>query len=328
MDSTGRLKVPTQYDEAADFVNGYAIVRLGVLYGVVDSTGRICVAPKYRQIAPLLPDHRGLGACANGAKWGAVRLLDGRQVIPFLYHGMGSFSGGVAPVCQDSLWGFICPEGRMALAPQWERTLPFCEGLAPIRVQGRWTFVNPRGRQLTEPQFDTAGVFSHGLAVVKQFGHWGYLSPDGTMKIDYKFDAAEDFVRTPTGGLFARVRVAQFWAVINPTGNYEVSPLYDDVRIPSEGKVTALKTGTWAVLDNLGLPLGRERFGAPAVFSGGLAATCTPQGKWGFVNAQAQWQIPATYDRTYNFRGAVARVEQGGKLGYIRRDGTFAWPLQ
>ena len=46
------------------------------------------------------------------------------------------FSEGFAPVMQDGKWGFIDRSGRLVIAPQYDRVLPFAEGLAQVRMRG------------------------------------------------------------------------------------------------------------------------------------------------------------------------------------------------
>jgi hypothetical protein len=45
VDKSGRIVISPQFDEASDFVNGLAKVRMGRAYGYVDKAGKYVYAP-------------------------------------------------------------------------------------------------------------------------------------------------------------------------------------------------------------------------------------------------------------------------------------------
>jgi len=60
----------------------------------------------------------------------------------------------------------------------------FKEGLASVQIGGdkavRCGFVDPQGRYVINPQFDEAFAFSEGMAAIRigddKTGKWGYIS--------------------------------------------------------------------------------------------------------------------------------------------------------
>ncbi len=90
-------------------------------------------------------------------------------------------------------WGFIEPDGRTAIEPQFEAARDFVEGLAAVKVIDKWGFVNMDGGLQVSPTYEECGDFSEGLAAVKWYGRWGYVGKDGAFAIPPKFQEAGPF---------------------------------------------------------------------------------------------------------------------------------------
>jgi hypothetical protein len=50
-------------------------------------------------------------------------------------------------------------------------------------------------------------------------------------------------------------------------------------------------------------------------------------GQWGYIDKAGRWVVQPQFDHALPFRGALAMVDQGGRIGYIDRNGRFVWPL-
>ena len=48
-------------------------------------------------------------------------------------------------------------------------------------------------------------------------------------------------------------------------------------------------------------------------------------GLWGYIDEQAQWVIPAQYDKAASFSDGLAPVEKDGRLMYIDHSGAVVW---
>jgi len=65
------------------------------------------------------------------------------------------------------------------------------------------------------------------------------------------------------------------------------------------------------------------KYRAVSSYSEGLAAVQSTTGKWGFINAQQQWIIPARFDDAKPFQAGRAAVRQNGKWGFINNRGEW-----
>jgi hypothetical protein len=151
---------------------------------------------------------------------------------------------------------------------------------------------------------------------------WGYLTASG-IAIPPQFKSAGPF----SGGL-ATACTVQGCAVINTNGQF-VSPVRDPYTFAiatrySEGIGAVEKDGKWGYADVSGHVVIPERFTYAADFERGLARV-SQEGKYFFINHKGE-RITPEFDGAFDFSEDLAAVEVDHKIGYIRRDGTFALP--
>src|SRR5215471_6764648 len=83
IDRAGRIQIKPRFDDAWEFAEGYAAVKLNELWGFIDESGNFKIPPQFASV--------------------------------------GSFEEGIAGVEPEELWGFIDKSGRFILEPQFER---------------------------------------------------------------------------------------------------------------------------------------------------------------------------------------------------------------
>jgi len=66
--------------------------------------------------------------------------------IPARFDESGPMQDGLAPVRQGSKWGFIKPDGSIALEAKYETALPFESGLAEVRIDGEMAYIDSKGK--------------------------------------------------------------------------------------------------------------------------------------------------------------------------------------
>jgi len=132
IDKTGRIISPLRFDDAGDFSEGLAAVKIGEFWGYVGKSGQL--------------------------------------VIPAQFQYAGSFSSGRAPVAVDDggAFGYIDKFGNITIDPQFEEAESFSDGLAVVSNEGeRYSYVDPQGRKAIAEDFATASPFFKGLAQVE-----------------------------------------------------------------------------------------------------------------------------------------------------------------
>ena len=153
--------------------------------------------------------------------------------------------------------------------------------------------------------------------------NWGYLTVSG-ITIPPQFKSALPF----SGGLAIACTV-QGCVVINTKGQF-VSPVLDPhasllaSRYTGGIGVVVTKDGKWGYADlagNVVIPL---QFSFAGDFEKGVARVGRA-GKYFFINRKGE-RITPEFDGAFDFSEDLAAVMVDHKIGYIRRDGTFALP--
>ena len=210
-DRTGNAILEPQFESASFLGDGQAVVRKGTKYGVVDSAGKLIVAPEYDDAGWLFTE--GLLPVCKAGKWGFIDTA-GKVVIEPRYDAVGGFTpGNPCAVKEDHEWGFIGIDGKAVIPPQFDMAVCFSEGLAVVKIGELWGFVDKAGKQVIKPQFELAGSFSEGLAPVQIKQRWGYVDKTGALVIAAKYDKALGF----ENGL-AEIRLGNQTGYINSSG--------------------------------------------------------------------------------------------------------------
>lgn len=252
------------------------------------------------------------------------------------------------PVRKDGKWGFIDREGKLVIAPAFERAGRFSEGLAPVVLAGRHGYVDATGRMVLAPEQAPAGdglhrPFVDGRAAVRVGDRVGYLDREGKLVVAARFTAAQDFsegfafacdasscgyidaVGRPVvaAGLVAgrpvRNGVAGFAPVSARRGprRYVLQEAkggrlpgeYDDVGSLSEGLVAVRHEGRWGYVDRGGRPVIQARFARAGEFSEGLAPVAEQAWTCGYADASGKLVIAPRFRLCYPFSNGLARVE-------------------
>jgi serine/threonine protein kinase len=349
-ENTGKFVINPQFDEASNFSEGLAKVRIGDVqtgkYGFIDKEGRMIIATQFDDAESF---SEGLALVRVG-NWEAGKRgyinKEGKMVIALEFDYAMSFSEGLALVrvgnWETSKYGYINKEGKIVIVPQFDEARPFFEGLAPVRIgddkTGKWGFINKKGEMIISPQFDKAYPFFEGLAGVRlgddKTGKWGFINKKGEMIVSPQFDDAFAFFE----GL-APVRIGDDttgkFGFINKKGEITISPQFDLALLFFEGlapvRIGDDKTGKWGFINKKGETIIPPQFDAADPFFEGLAAIRIGDdetGKWGFINKDGKIVInpqfaEVEFDIKGGFRGGLVAVRVGdgktGKKGFIAR---------
>ncbi|MDN5283815.1 MAG: hypothetical protein JWR38_89 [Mucilaginibacter sp.] len=239
------------------FKNGLLLIRRGNRFGYTDTSGRIIVPPKLYMAKAFL-DGIALVAAdtvvpvqssgddrlnklqnklpSNDAvvKWSVIDTtgkllctLDSAKAIKDLGNGLIAFTNDDD---YSALWGIVNKNGKVLLAPQFEKQPISCsDGVIIVQVDGKegdnkdgylLTFDITGNRIAKIPLCGTVGClydsnlsFHEGLIAVRVANGWGYMDKAGKIVVPSQFDTALDF----QGGLAIVVTTdSQVAAIRNP----------------------------------------------------------------------------------------------------------------
>lgn len=214
INSEGKYIINPQFDDAGNFSDGLAAVKMGK-WGFVDKTGKIVINPQFDEANAF---SEGLAVIKLSGRFGYTDK-NGQLVINPQFERAQAFSEGLAGIRMGGRWGFVDKTGKTSINAQFDEVGPFVKGLAPARQSKRWGYINPAGNFIINPQFDDAAAFSEGLAAVRQSGRWGYVDASGKIMINPQFDEAAGFTNH-----LARVKTGGRFGYINPDGKYIYNP--------------------------------------------------------------------------------------------------------
>lgn len=228
VDTTGKLVIPLKFEYATSFSEGLAAVRMNGKWGYIDKSGAWVIPPQFGYMtnrAPLI----SLGEVASSA----------------LRYGAGAFRNAVAPVAVLTSTGgyrffYIDKTGKKVFDSDYELAGEFSEGLAPVLIGGKWGYIGPQGKVVIKPQFDGPGpgmqgldaghtnsivdagylIFQNGLAEVSLSGKTGFIDRSGkfVIPLPYKDPVLEPFDTTTGTATIMSMQAPDFFVVINSKG--------------------------------------------------------------------------------------------------------------
>jgi len=151
-------------------------------YGFVDEDWNTVIEPKYDD-AYNFDD--GLAKVKIDGQWGCIDRT-GKVIVPIEYDWVDRFSEGFAVVGLNSMCGYVDKTGKLAIPLEYRDAYRFSEGLAPVlfgdNATGKYGFIDTAGKVIIPGAFDSVGYygFSEGLVAVRRGdyfnGKWGFAA--------------------------------------------------------------------------------------------------------------------------------------------------------
>ncbi|MBY0549739.1 MAG: WG repeat-containing protein [Candidatus Obscuribacterales bacterium] len=235
VDSSGKVMVKPEFEDADDFSDNLAPVKIDGKYGYINTDGNFVIPPKFTHAGRF---SSGLAAAAEGDKCGYIDK-HGKFVIPPKFElPCQAFEGGLASVEVKGKWGLINPKGEYVVSPQFEMS-PSCsfEGMRSVVREGKTGFINSAGQLVVPCRYADAGMFSDGMALVKtDYNTIGYIDKTGreVIKPSRQEDSSDDLSREFHEGLAASTKDGK-WGYIDKTGKYVVEPIFSSAQPFAEG---------------------------------------------------------------------------------------------
>ncbi|HKY85155.1 MAG TPA: WG repeat-containing protein, partial [Pseudorhodoplanes sp.] len=151
----GRLLFdPPGFDNQYGFEGGYAVVQQDKKWGIIDTSGRFVLTPKFDE---LVGDGAGLfRAKLQGRQFWIAASGEERPEPPIKYTAPPSMldcGHGLKLIVRDGAWGIADADGKDVIAPRYRALSCFKNGIAwaPIDSRRQWCAIGPDGAMRDEP---------------------------------------------------------------------------------------------------------------------------------------------------------------------------------
>jgi len=157
IDKSGKRITNKVYTQIDDFKDGYAQVKEGNKFGLIDSLGNLCIPIKYKALR--WNNQYKLMIAERGQRKSRIYKLE---------------------------------NSKMRLMGTYDKIGSFSEGYAWVKNHGKFGYIDSTGSLRDEIEFDFAGDFNCGIAKVGINRKFGYKKHDGKA-VDYKYVECSDF---------------------------------------------------------------------------------------------------------------------------------------
>ena len=154
-DKAGHTITEKRFDDAKNFSEGLAPVRIGIAWGYLDKSGHVAIEPSFGSAEPF---SNGLALVSSGERIGYIDRT-GTYVIPRQFKYAESFAEGLAVVGDnESGYWYIDKTGCQNIADKFALASPFFKGLAHVQLvspdgtksvsRGKFAYIDHTGRRV------------------------------------------------------------------------------------------------------------------------------------------------------------------------------------
>lgn len=315
-----------------DVLNSEMIpVRSGSKYGYVDKEGNYLINPQFDRAAFF---RSGLALVMSNGLCGYVDTK-GNYIIPPAYMDITTFAEGVAwAVKKDGPPTAINKKGEVLFAlKEADRVYNFSEGMARYRIVSPYNeneylygFINKKGETVIQPVYSDASDFAEGVAAVaNENKEYGYINKKGELVINYQFNRASSFYKGR-----AVISSNYVYGTVDKAGKYIINPQFGYMVQDGDNYIIQLQDGRqWGWCDAKGKIIVNPQFDAVDKFTENDLAPVRIGEKVGFINRKGAITINPQFDSSSSFfDNSYAVVEVNDKYGAVDKDGKYIFNPQ
>ena len=268
LDKTGSMVIPAIYNQASQFKEGLAKVKIKSKYGFIDKTGALVIPAIYddarsfsnetaevslkkrkfyidrhgNEVDANTPAETSLTPAADADPYDAdialtsqYKLFKEADKCGYKYN-----DKVVIPAIYD-LWD------KGLGYSKYDKAREFSEGLALVRTNGKYGYIDKNGTMVIPAKYADAWQFDGGIAQVKIKDKWGFIDKFDKVVIPAKYDFAASFTEGRS-----KVKIDGKWGYIDKSGAIVIPIKYDSAYQFENGKARVELNGRQFFIDRNG----------------------------------------------------------------------------
>ncbi len=321
----GEVVIEPQFEQAENFVNGYALVILDSCASAIDETGKMLFEPLEKGTVLYNFGTNGLAVIYRDGKEGYINA-DGEIVIECKFDGADAFlDNGLALARIGDEIGFIDESGEFVVEPQFYTVGNFGDnGLAPYsNEKGLYGYVDKTGKIVIDAKYYWADPFKNGFARVFIDGKNVYIDENENIITDKKFDAAFPFADNGTALV---MNADGLYGFIDKSGEYIIEPQFNKASsFTDNGLACIYALGPWGYIDKTGeFVIGPDaEFETAWSFADNGLALVRSGGLYGFIDKTGKFVIEPQFESALSFENGLAKIYKDSKEGYVNALGEI-----
>lgn len=322
IDCNGKMVIKPQFDEAHNFSEGLACVKINGKFGYIDKTGTVIVNPQYNKVYFFSDFSEGLACVEVNEKAGYIDRT-GKMVIPPKFNIIGTILDKHVYKNDDGTVTVV-DDDRLCDGMEYTSTYKFREGLACVLIGNRYGYINKKGEVIIEPKFPFAYGFSEGLACVSAELTVDAAGVNGMPKFGYIDKTGKMIIELQFETAFsfseglACVATNNRYGYIDKSGKVVIPYEFElHFRFISSSEVSDL-SGVWNFSDGLA-----------AVVLKPMMNNTRPANCWGYIDKTGKIIINPSFVNPTGFSNGLAKIyfysKDNIKIGYIDKTGRYVW---
>jgi len=309
-----------KYNYAYDFENGYAIVKIGQKYGVINKRGEWVLQPEHQQIHSVGANKTAIIGVKK--KFMVYSLETGKPLVVTKFKEKPRIeSSGLIRFTTKELHGFIDKQGVTVSPAIYPSTTSFSEGFAFVKTSVFWRLIDSDGKYVTEDGYRSVAPFKNGIAKVQMRDNSvAYIDTTGNIF----FFVSENRNLYDYNGQTGIVKADTIKYFIDNKGDRMLTTIFDDIK-PFVGSIAPVRVkDSWGLIDRTGKLIVEPMYSGIEIYPNGFIKVYTSKG-CGLADKNMRIIVKPIYDEVVPVAPGIFRVKLGGKLSYIKKNGSYLW---
>lgn len=221
INSLGERVIPTVYDAADDYTDGYAVVSKDNKYGVIDTNGNFTIPAEYEFIYYL-----GDGFFQVKNKDGKAGVLSsaGETIIQMNFDNVFHLQKNYFMVESEGLSGCYDVTGKQIYPASSQMQLFFVQGRSLVSKDSKTGMIDTTGKYIFPAEYDSIGYFFNGYTTLYKNGVYGAADSTGKIIVAPHYIELRPFLNG-----YAVFRKKGKFGFLNSSGQVIAEPEYEDL---------------------------------------------------------------------------------------------------